>query len=290
MTPAEIARLREVIAAATPGPWAPHTWYGTDEGGWVAVGPHHLKSEGEEWDDPDSACHERAKRDAEFIALARNHWDELLAEIERLRSAIGTMAADHQQTAGDLEGCRRQLEDARRVAGGVVANAGRLATKRKPRWSHVMDATGQGSTAAHVLCREHGFDPDEEVGGPGCTCTSGALAPEDTCPAHGSECAQCAEYAQEIESYEAAIEESLPEYVLDDGTDEPANYLERIEYAGQAARLSLKYRDERDARKARILLIRYENENETIRPEVGTGECIDDLTALVDLDEEVSRG
>lgn len=58
---------------------------------------------------------------------------------------------------------------------------------------------------------------------------------------------------------------------------------------------------EHDALKARLLsalsvcarahelLIRYENK--TIRPEVGTGECIDDLTTLLaGPDEEVSRG
>lgn len=46
----------------------------------------------------------------------------------------------------------------------VVANAGRLG-KRKPRWAHVMDATGYGSTRSRELCREAGFDPDEECGG-----------------------------------------------------------------------------------------------------------------------------
>lgn len=93
-----------------------------------------------------------------------------------------------------------ELEMLRKVAWGVVANAGRLASKRKPRWSHVMDATGQGSTAALGLCREYGFDPDEEVGTDRMVSTDG-------------ECDQCVEY-------EAAIEENLPEYVLDDGTEE----------------------------------------------------------------------
>lgn len=46
---------------------------------------------------------------------------------------------------------------------------------------------------------------------------------------------------------------------------------------------------EASAARAHELLIRYENK--TIRPEVGTGECIDDLTALLaGLKEEVSRG
>lgn len=120
----------------------------------------------------------------------------------------------------------------RKVAWGVVANAGRLATKRKPRWSHVMDATGQGSTEALILCREHGFDPYDEVGTDRMVSTDG-------------ECDQCVEY-------EAAIEESLPEYVLDDGTDEPANYVERIEYAGRYAKAYERVKEENERLKTRV--------------------------------------
>jgi hypothetical protein len=55
-----------------------------------------------------------------------------------------------------------------RVLWGVVANAGRLSDERKPRWSHVVEATGQGSTSAAELCRRFGFDPDETIGGERC--------------------------------------------------------------------------------------------------------------------------
>lgn len=45
----------------------------------------------------------------------------------------------------------------------VVANAGR-GRPRKWRWAHVHDATGFGSGMSQQLCRDAGFDPDEEVG------------------------------------------------------------------------------------------------------------------------------
>ncbi len=46
---------------------------------------------------------------------------------------------------------------------GVVANTINSAS-RAPRWVHVKRITGFGSTAAQKLCRDAGFDPDEEVG------------------------------------------------------------------------------------------------------------------------------
>ncbi len=125
-----------------------------------------------------------------------------------------------------------EIERLRKVAWGVVANAGRLSPKRKPRWSHVMDATGQGSTAALGLCREYGFDPDEEVGTDRVVSTDG-------------ECDQCVEY-------ESVIEESLPEYVYDDGSDEPASYTERIEYAGRDAKAYERAKAEIERLKARV--------------------------------------
>ncbi|HZX80296.1 MAG TPA: hypothetical protein VFE72_04995 [Lysobacter sp.] len=52
-----------------------------------------------------------------------------------------------------------------KILWGVVANAGRLSAKHQYRWSHVMDATGQGSQSSIALCRRFGFDPDEKLGG-----------------------------------------------------------------------------------------------------------------------------
>jgi hypothetical protein len=58
--------------------------------------------------------------------------------------------------------------EVRRLKWGIVANAGHRAPDSKPRWSHVKDATGFGSTSAQQLCRDAGFDPDEMVGGDRC--------------------------------------------------------------------------------------------------------------------------
>lgn len=58
-----------------------------------------------------------------------------------------------------------EIEKLRKVTWGIVANAGRLSSRAKPRWAHVSDATGQGSTVSRQLCADHGFDPEEVVGG-----------------------------------------------------------------------------------------------------------------------------
>ncbi len=79
----------------------------------------------------------------ETEALARARADAVL------RAAVAAPAMSHDD----------------RVLWGVVANAGRLSTKRQYRWSHVMDATGQGSTASMALCRRFNFDPDTLIGG-----------------------------------------------------------------------------------------------------------------------------
>lgn len=59
----------------------------------------------------------------------------------------------------------RSPKDDDRTLWGVVANAGRLSYARKPRWAHVSDATGLGSTSSAELCRRFGFNPDEYRGG-----------------------------------------------------------------------------------------------------------------------------
>lgn len=49
---------------------------------------------------------------------------------------------------------------------GIVANAGLLSNLRLPRWAHVRNAVGVGSTSARSMCRDAGFDPEELVGNP----------------------------------------------------------------------------------------------------------------------------
>lgn len=60
-----------------------------------------------------------------------------------------------------------------RILWGVVANAGRLSQRKAPRWAHVHEATGLGSTRSSGLCRRFGFDPDEAVGSEKEACESG---------------------------------------------------------------------------------------------------------------------
>lgn len=73
---------------------------------------------------------------------------------EGVRAALAAAGAKDVQSAGDDK-----------VLWGVVANAGRLSERRKARWAHVSDATGQGSNASAGLCQRFGFDPDEEIPG-----------------------------------------------------------------------------------------------------------------------------
>lgn len=110
--------------------------------------------------------------------LAAMDFDD--AAIERGAAYLGSIAGEavldlgnreqHRQLARDfidaLRGVKRlKLDGDARALWGIVSNAGRLARQRKARWSHVVDATGLGSTAAQELCRRFGFHPDEECGG-----------------------------------------------------------------------------------------------------------------------------
>ena len=46
----------------------------------------------------------------------------------------------------------------------AVKNAGCFAHDVLPRWSHVANLLGLGSTSATALCRRFSLDPDEELG------------------------------------------------------------------------------------------------------------------------------
>jgi len=73
--------------AATPPPWVGSVWYGTDEGGWCAVGPHHVSPEGEKWDEEEDDEHAKAILDAAFIAHAREDVPALIAWVRELEAA-----------------------------------------------------------------------------------------------------------------------------------------------------------------------------------------------------------
>lgn len=113
MTPEELKRLRELEAAATSGPWvgdefemlapqAPTIMRGNKRIVWAD--DYHMN----EWD-------------AEFIAAARNHFKELLDEVERLQSEfrsaknVGCDATclnyrDHEEMVHERDRALRRVE------------------------------------------------------------------------------------------------------------------------------------------------------------------------------------
>jgi len=61
-------RLERLASEATRGPWEAHEWYGAEDGGWCAVGPHHHGEDDEEGNPPDGDAHDKAKRDSAYLA------------------------------------------------------------------------------------------------------------------------------------------------------------------------------------------------------------------------------
>jgi hypothetical protein len=78
----DVQKLRALLAVATARPWRTDVWYGTDDGGWAAIGPHCVA---DGFDDaPESVSYDQAMADAALIAAAVNALPELLDEVERL--------------------------------------------------------------------------------------------------------------------------------------------------------------------------------------------------------------
>ena len=93
----DVQELRALLAVATVRPWRADVWYGTDDGGWAAIGPHCVASEADGFDDaPETPSYDQARADAALIAAAVNALPELLDEVERLR--VKADAADALQT------------------------------------------------------------------------------------------------------------------------------------------------------------------------------------------------
>lgn len=67
------------------------------------------------------------------------------------------------QSTARIAALESELAQLRR---GIVANAGLLSNLHLPRWAHVRNAVGVGSTSARSMCRDAGFDPEELVGNP----------------------------------------------------------------------------------------------------------------------------
>ena len=65
-------------------------------------------------------------------------------------------------TRAEFVRVREERDTAQDLVSRAIANAGRHAAR--PLWSHIMHLFAVGSTRAHALCAEHGYDPDQEVG------------------------------------------------------------------------------------------------------------------------------
>lgn len=95
----DVQKLRALLAVATARPWRTDVWYGTDDGGWAAIGPHCVASEADGFDDaPESVSYDQAMADAALIAGAVNALPELLDEVERLRTIEAQAAAWRSHT------------------------------------------------------------------------------------------------------------------------------------------------------------------------------------------------
>lgn len=94
----DTTKLRALLAAATPGPWEADAWCNCDDGGWAAIGPHHMATEDEGYDDaPGSPAYDRAMADAALIAAAPELLaalcDELEASARRNLNQVGLIDA-----------------------------------------------------------------------------------------------------------------------------------------------------------------------------------------------------
>lgn len=83
MTPEEIAELRRLAEAGTPGPWAAEPWGDTDRDVVTKASDHHVIAE--------LAGYPRKARDAALIVAMRNKLAGMLDEIERLRQALSSI-------------------------------------------------------------------------------------------------------------------------------------------------------------------------------------------------------
>jgi hypothetical protein len=125
----KVDEIRARWAAATPGPWTHCVWYGTDDGGWAAIGPHHEEDDGIS-DEPGCDAEQCAERDAEAIAAAPSDVAFLLAELGALREraergeqARGCAISAANRLRESLDECAKKivaLEKARAAAERVV--------------------------------------------------------------------------------------------------------------------------------------------------------------------------
>ena len=91
------------------------------------------------------------------------HYGKVRDETAKASDAANERIRAAKERIASLPAASSAEELQRRALRGVVTNAGRLTRVPRYRWAHVIEATGLGSTSAKELCREQGFDPDEQV-------------------------------------------------------------------------------------------------------------------------------
>lgn len=127
LTNEELQRLRRLAEAATPGPWPVMTWYGADDGGFAAIGPHHVSQDTDD-DYPGGPVEERAMADAEFIAAANP--TVVLALLDWLASAMAERDVAERDRVLLRDEVRLQISRADRAGGQVAELLAQLAYAR----------------------------------------------------------------------------------------------------------------------------------------------------------------
>lgn len=113
-------RVAELLAAVAPGSWEAGVWYGSDEGGWAARGPHRRGSE--DGEEPGSTVELQARADAALIAAAPDLARLVLAqaaELERLRAGEQPAIATAEDVLRNTLACLAQ-------GGGTAYDASQL--------------------------------------------------------------------------------------------------------------------------------------------------------------------
>jgi len=114
---------------------------------------------------------------AECMAKAQERIEELERELSKYQrwDAYSAQGPDVDRLKGIIGGLDYLITQSRieraydlRLVEYAARNAGRIASNLAPRWSHVVEAFGVGSTSACEICRRFELDPDEVIGGNPC--------------------------------------------------------------------------------------------------------------------------
>ena len=148
-----IAELREDDARAAPAPWSPGVWYGTDEGGWAAIGPHHESDpDSHHPDDDDGYAAAKADVDARAIARLRNNAGPAAEQLEAAANEIALMVrledvrvmdalrkVAETKVAGELAAMTAERNQYRASFEAVAHRASELAVERDAAYAAGME-------------------------------------------------------------------------------------------------------------------------------------------------------